>query len=60
MQYTLEQLKELSLETLKSMAYDNFAVLEATQTNLKTLNQIIAEKSQPAPEVKGEVVDETK
>jgi len=56
MLYSLEQLKELSLEVLKSMAYDNFVVLEGTQSNIKTLNQIIAEKSQqtPPPEVKGE------
>jgi len=45
---TLEQLKELPIETLKSLAYDQMALLQQTEGNLRTLNQLIAEKSQTA------------
>lgn len=56
---TLEQLKALSLTEIKAIAFDEFAKLGMCQKNLEVLNQLIAEKSQPAsvvPEVSGEVV----
>ena len=44
---TLEQLKELPIGELKALAYDQMAILQQTETNLRTLNQLIAGKSQP-------------
>lgn len=54
---TLEQLKELTIEQLKALAYDQMAILQQTETNLRTLNQLIAEKLQPVGEP---VIDESK
>ena len=50
---TIEELKALDVKELKSMAYDAIARLENEQQNVRVLNQIIAEKSQPKVEVKG-------
>lgn len=55
-------IKEMSLEALKALAYDQLALLEQTQVNLRLINEEIAEKSK-APsqnettEVKEEVND---
>ena len=51
---TIEQLKELSIEALKAMAYDTLARLENEQNNMKVLNQLIAEKSQTKVDPKAE------
>lgn len=47
---TLEQLKALDVKELKAMAYDQLALVEQTQQNLRIINQVIAEKSQPKKE----------
>lgn len=54
---TLEQLKELPIGELKAIAYDQMAILQQTETNLRTLNQLISEKSQPVEET---MIDEPK
>ena len=51
---TIEQLKELPLEQLKALAYDQMAILQQTETNLRTLNGLIAKKMQPVEETKEE------
>jgi len=38
-------LKEMTLEALKALAYDQLALLEQTQVNLRLINEEIAEKS---------------
>ena len=47
---TVEQLKALDIKELKAMAYDQLGLLEQTQANLRIINQVIAEKSQPKKE----------
>ena len=42
---TQEELKALDLKELKAMAYDQFALVENAQNNLKVVNQVIAEKA---------------
>ena len=46
-------IKDMSVEQLKSMAYDTLAIIEQNQRNLQLLNQEIAKKS-------GEKTDEPK
>ena len=48
--------KEMTLEQLKSLAYDLIVQLEQTRQNLSIINAEIQEKSKPGPitEVKGE------
>ena len=47
---TPEQLDALSPESLKALAYDQIAILDNADRNLKILNAKIAEKSKPLPE----------
>lgn len=42
---TIDELKALDLRELKAMAYDQIAIVEQAQANLKIINQVIAEKS---------------
>ena len=49
---TIDELKALSVESLKAMAYDALARLENEQNNLRVLNQVIAEKSKAVEPVK--------
>jgi len=49
---TIEDLKKLDVKELKAMAYDTLARLENEQTNIKVLNQLIAEKSKVVEPVK--------
>jgi len=53
-------LKEMSLEQLKALAYDQLALLEQTQNNLRLINVEIAEKSKEVTQTETtEVVTET-
>ena len=56
----MEQLniKTLSVEQLKAMAYDTLAIIEQNQRNLQLLNQEIAKKSGKQEEVKPNVEPE--
>jgi hypothetical protein len=49
---TLEELKALDIDKVKSIAYDTLAQLEQVQQTLRVLNQVIAEKSQEKKEPK--------
>jgi hypothetical protein len=50
-------LEELSLIELKALAYDQLAVLERSQQNLRVINAEIAKRSQEQKSVVKEVVD---
>jgi len=39
-------LKEMSVESLKALAYDQLAILEATRNNINTINAEIKLKSE--------------
>ena len=53
-------IKEMSLEALKALAYDQLALLEQTQANLRLINQEIAEKTKADTQNEtSEVVTET-
>ena len=43
-------IKDMSVEQLKSMAYDTLAIIEQNQRNLQLLNQEIAKKSAEKPD----------
>lgn len=43
-------IKEMSVEKLKAMAYDAVAIIEQNQRNLQLLNQEIAKKSAEKPD----------
>lgn len=43
--FSMDDLKKLSVDKLKSMAYDTLAIIEMQQKNLSVLNQLIAEKT---------------
>ena len=43
-------IKDMSIEKLKSMAYDTAVIIEQNQRNLQLLNQEIAKKSAEKPD----------
>ena len=43
-------IKDMSIDQLKSMAYDTLAIIEQNQRNLQLLNQEIAKKSTEKPD----------
>ena len=45
---------KLSVEQIKSMAYDQIVLLEQTQRNLQILNTEIAKRNEPKVEPKAE------
>jgi hypothetical protein len=49
---TIDELKALDVKDLKVMAYDQLALAEQTQANLRIINQVIAEKSKKEEPVK--------
>jgi len=53
---------KLTVVELKALAYDELAKMEVAQNNLKTINQELAKRSQPAVEEKPveEKVEEVK
>ena len=53
---------KLTVVELKALAYDELAKMEVAQNNLKTINQELAKRSQPAVEEKPveEVKEEVK
>ena len=51
---TIEELKALDITALKALAYDQIGLLEQTQSNVRIINQVIAEKSQKKEEPKAE------
>lgn len=53
---TQEQLEALSIIELKAMVYDRLIQAEGCQSDIQTLNQVLAKKSQPVELPKPEVV----
>jgi hypothetical protein len=45
---TVEELKTLNIKELKAMAYDQIAIKEQSENNLRAINQVILEKSRPS------------
>ncbi len=48
---TEKKIEDLTMQELKSLAYDELARLEVAQSNLRILNARIAELNKPKPDI---------